>query len=347
MIHLAIIGTGGMANVHASHFSKFKGCKVIAGCDVDATRALEFTEKHEIPHAFSDVGEMFKSCKIDAVSIVTPDAFHAPLALKAIAAGKHVLCEKPLALNYPDAQQMAAAAKRKGVINMVNFSYRNSSAIQKAHALVSQGAIGVPVHVEASYLQSWLSSKVWGDWRTTPAWLWRQSSEHGSKGVLGDVGVHILDFAGFPVGEFKSINARLKTFTEHKGAKQGGYPLDANDSAIITAEFKNGALATIHTTRWATGHQNSLDLAIFGTKGAIRINLDKSQSELRICKGKNVDTATWEEIECPATPNIYERFFKSVRTGKNDQPDFARGAAIQKVLDACFDSNETGNTITV
>ena len=105
------------------------------------------------------------------------------------------------------------------------------------------GELGQIVHVEASYLQSWLSSQVWGDWKTNPTWLWRLSSKHGSKGVLGDVGVHILDFASLPVGPIRSIQARLKTFTKLKGKRMGEYLLDATTTPL---SYRSNML----TARW-------------------------------------------------------------------------------------------------
>jgi predicted dehydrogenase len=242
---------------------------------------------------------------------------------------------------------MARAAKRAGVINMVNFSYRNSSALQKAAELVRNGELGEIVHVEASYLQSWLSSQIWGDWKTTPSWLWRLSSKHGSKGVLGDVGVHILDFASLPVGPIRRIQARLKTFTKLKGKRMGEYPLDANDSALLQVEYANGALGVIHTTRWATGHANSLFLRIHGTKGALRLDLDKSYNELEVCLADNIHKAKWITIKAPSTPIIYERFITAIRTDKAGEPDFARGAEIQRALDACFESDKLGQVVEV
>jgi predicted dehydrogenase len=114
--------------------------------------------------------------------------------------GKHVLCEKPLATRYPDALAMAEAAAEAGVVNMVNLSYRNVPALQAAARMVAEGAIGPVRHFEASYLQSWLTQPAWGDWKTESQWLWRLSTAHGSKGVLGDVGIHILDYATFIAG---------------------------------------------------------------------------------------------------------------------------------------------------
>lgn len=345
MIRLAIVGTGGMSGCHADQFSRIKGCRVVAACDVNRARLEAFSAKHGVADIYDDVDEMLAKARIDAISNVTPDAFHAPISLKAIAKGKHVLCEKPLATDYAAALKMATAAKRKGVINMVNFSYRENSSIQKARDIVQQGQIGRVIHFEASYLQSWLTSIHWGDWQTSPGWLWRLSKKHGSKGVLGDLGVHIVDFATFPAGDVKSVSCRLKTFTKVKGNKIGPYKLDANDSAVMTLELANGAIGTIHTTRWATGQVNSLRLRIYGDKGGLIVDLDESGNSLKICRGKDVNKVQWKTVKCGRTLNIYQRFIKSIRTGKNDQPDFTRGAAVQKVLDACFVSDKTGKVV--
>lgn len=339
-VRLAILGTGGMANVHAEKFAAIPGCTIVAAADVDLQRAKDFAAKHDIPAAYADVKELLKKADFDAVSIVAPDAFHAPLSIACLKAGKHVLCEKPLAVTYPDARKMVAAAKKAGVINMVNLSYRDWPAIQAVERVVRSGEIGEVRHIEASYLQAWLASKVWGDWRTTPAWLWRLSSKHGSKGVLGDVGVHIVDFATFPVGPLKSVYCRLKTFPKAKGNRIGEYVLDANDSAVLNVEFANGALGTIHTTRWCGGHANRLFLKIAGTKGTVEVDSDKTTAGYRICSGSDLDKAHWREVEAPAVLNNYQRFIKAIQTGRQDQPDFARGAEMQKVLDACYVSDE-------
>lgn len=345
-IRIGIVGTGGMANIHATEFGKIRDVELAAVCDVDEKRAAEFAAKHGgSARVFTDLGKLLAEAPVDAISNVTPDSLHAPLSLQAIAAGRHVLCEKPLATNHSDALRMARAAKKAGVINMVNFSYRNSSALQKAGQLVRAGDLGEIVHVEASYLQSWLSSRIWGDWKTSPAWLWRLSSKHGSRGVLGDIGVHILDLASLPVGPLRRIQARLKTFTKLKGKRAGEYPLDANDSALMQVEYANGALGVIHTTRWATGHANSLLLRVHGTKGALRLDLDNSYSELEVCLGEDIHKAAWTTVKAPPTPSIYERFITAIRTGKAGDPDFARGAEIQKALDACFESDRLGKSV--
>ena len=339
VVRLAILGTGRMADYHAERFREVANCQILAAVDVDRTRAEAFCKKHGIATAYTNLEDVLARADIDAVSNVTPDGFHAPLSIKCLKAGKHVLCEKPLALNYPDARRMVAVAQKAGLINMVNLSYRDWPCIQAVSALVQGGGLGEMRHVEASYLQSWLPSKIWGDWRTTPTWLWRLSSSHGSKGALGDVGVHIIDFATYPVGHISSVYCRLKAFRKAPRDRVGEYVLDANDSAVLSIEFKNGALGTIHTTRWAGGHINRLYLKISGTKGSVEIDSERATDAYRISAGKDLDKGLWKDVKTAPVPNNYQRFVRSILTGKQDQPDFARGAEIQKVLDACFKSD--------
>jgi len=347
VVRVAIIGTGGMANSHAKRYKDIKGCKLVAAVDVSRERVEKFSAEHGIANVFNSVDELLAWNEFDAVSIVTPDGFHAAQSIQCLKAGKHVLCEKPLALNHADAMKMVVAAKKAGVINMVNLSYRDWPAIQAVQAVIASGKIGDIRHVEASYLQSWIPSKVWGDWRTTSAWLWRLSTKHGSRGVLGDVGVHIVDFATFPAGPIKSVYGKLKAFDKAKGNRVGEYVLDANDSAVMTVEFANGALGTIHTTRWSGGHANRLFLKISGTKGSVEIDSERSTISYKLCAGPDLDKAQWKEVACKPTPNNYARFIKSIRTGKQDQPDFSRGAEVQKVLDAVIASDAKGVPIKV
>jgi predicted dehydrogenase len=347
VVRLALLGTGRMADFHAERFREVANCQILAAVDVDQARADAFCKQHGIPAAYTSLEDVLARPDIDAVSNVTPDAFHAALSIKCLQAGKHVLCEKPLALNYADARRMVAIANKSGLINMINLSYRDWSCIQGVAALLQRGGLGEMRHVEASYLQSWLPSKIWGDWRTTPTWLWRLSTLHGSKGALGDVGVHIIDFATYPVGHISSVYCRLKAFRKAPRDRVGEYVLDANDSAVLSIEFKNGALGTIHTTRWAGGHINRLYLKISGTKGSVEIDSERTTSGYRISVGKDLDKGLWKDVTAAPVPTMYKRFVNSILTGKQDQPDFSRGAEIQKILDACFKSDEEQRPVRV
>ncbi|EPC02709.1 oxidoreductase [Litchfieldella anticariensis FP35 = DSM 16096] len=347
MIKLAIIGAGSMAGEHAKHFKAIEGVEVVAVCDLDGDKARAFAEQHGIAEVSTDLAAMLARDDIQAVANVTPDGAHKVTSLAAIAAGKHILCEKPLATNAADAEEMAEAARRAGVINMINLSYRDAPAIQHARDLIASGAIGRVMHVDASYLQSWLVSHAWGRWDSDSQWLWRLSEAHGSKGVLGDVGVHILDFASFPVGDITRVNCQLKCFDKAPGDRIGDYGLDANDSALMRVEFEGGALGTVQATRWATGHLNSLKLSVYGDKGAVSVVLDDARDRVLTCFDDDVHQAKWTSVECPPTPSIYQRFITGIVSGHNDQPDFARGAALQRVLDACFLADEQDHSVAI
>jgi predicted dehydrogenase len=347
-VRLAIVGTGIMAHRHARAFAALApNCEVVAAMDIVPERAQAFAREFGIPRVFTRVDRMLAESDCNAVAIVTPDATHAPLAVQCLQAGRHVLCEKPLALNCTEAEQMVAAARQAGTINLVNFTYRNWPALQGVAAAVQGGEIGAVRHVEASYLQCWLSSRIWGDWRTTPAWLWRLSRAHGSNGVLADIGVHVIDFATYPAGRLSEVFCRLKVFGKAPGDRLGDYVLDANDSAVMTVTFQNGALGTLHTTRWASGHADRLYLKIHGTRGAVEIDSERSVDRFRLCAGAGLDRAEWQEVAAPSTPTNYERFVRAIVRGEPDQPDFARGAEVQKVLDACFASDETGRPVSL
>jgi predicted dehydrogenase len=337
-VRLAVVGTGGMANAHAKQFLAIPGVRLTAACDIDQARVEAYAAEHGVAAAYTDLGKLLREAPVDAVVVATPDAFHTPVTLECLRAGKHVLCEKPLALNHAEAKRMVAAASRAGVINMVNFSYRSWPAIQAVADLVQRGGLGDLRHVEASYLQAWLPSKIWGNWRTKPAWLWRLSTRHGSNGVLGDVGVHIVDFASYPAGAVSKVYCQLQAFPKAPGNRIGEYRLDANDSATMSVTFKNGALGVIHTTRWCGGHANRLYLKLAGTTGTVEIDGDRGTDVYRICAGRDLDSCTWREKKAKASPNNQERFIRAVRTGVTEQPDFARGAEVQKVLDAGFAS---------
>lgn len=348
-VRILILGTGGMARNHAEAFAAIPGVTLVAGIDTRAEQLAAFQKAHNIPHGFASVQEAIAWGEFDAVTNVTPDAAHYPTTLPFLQAGKHVLCEKPLATNAKDAEEMTTAAQKAGVVNMVNLSYRNVPALQHAAQMVRNGAIGTIRHFEASYLQSWLTQPAWGHWDKEPQWLWRLSTKHGSKGVLGDVGIHILDFATFIAGmDATQVSCLLQTFDKAPGGQIGEYVLDANDSATMQVRLANGALGTVAATRFATGHLNDLRLRLYGQTGGLEVRFEKAVSALRACLGDDVQTGTWHDVECPPVPTIYQRFISAIRGGSVADPDFARGAALQRLLDRAVDSaDQDGKLLAV
>jgi predicted dehydrogenase len=333
-MRLLVLGTGVMAKNQLAQFTRIDGVEVVGAVDTDAVRLAAFADQFKIEKRFLTLDEAIAWGDFDAATNITPDRIHHPTTMALIAAGKHVLCEKPLAENYPKALEMTEAAEKAGVINMVNLTYRNVAPLQRAREMVLAGELGTIKHVEASYLQSWLVSRAWGDWRTESTWLWRLSTGHGSNGVLGDVGIHILDFAAYGAAtDIDHVFARLKTFNKAPGGQIGEYLLDANDSFTMSVDFANGALGVVHATRWATGHLNELKLRIYGEKGSLEVIHRPMGSELRGCLGDDIESATWKDIEVPSVSTNYQRFAEAVISGVQPDPNFRHAANLQKVLD--------------
>jgi predicted dehydrogenase len=336
-ISVGVIGTGNMAASHAAAYRKIEGVDVAACFDVDAERAAAFAAKQEIATVSQSVENLFGA--VDAVSIVTPDRFHGTLTIAALAAGKHILCEKPLTLTLSEAEQVADAAREasaRGVIHMVNFSYRASAAFQAAIALAKQGALGEIRHVHSHYLQSWLvngfeSATIGG------GALWRLSTPLGSQGVLGDLGCHILDLTTACTEDLRAIRCDLRNYRKRidgvPASSVNGHPLDANDTAIVEFELAGGGVGVCHTTRWATGRGNSIRLEAHGTEGALRFDLDADPDTIEIWGADG--EKSWTAKKLAKTPTNYERFIGSIRSGVQDQPDIVRGARVQAYLDAC------------
>lgn len=325
-----------MANNHARNFAAIDGVEVVGGVDIVPDRLAAFAAEHHIPHQFASIDDALRWGQFDAVANVTPDRMHHPTAMKAIAAGKHIFNEKPLATDARLAMEMTEAMEKSGKVGMVNFTYRNSPAIQKAREMVAAGAIGKVRHVEASYLQSWLVGNFWGDWKSDSKWLWRLSTAHGSNGALGDIGIHIVDWMSLGAGlEVTHVFARLKTFDKMPPDNRiGEYTLDANDSATMTVDFDNGAVGTVFATRTGAGQMDQLRLRLYGETGSLEAVYDTGKSSLRACLGADVHTATWRDVPLDPVPTNYQRFVAAVRNGRTEEPSFRRAANIQKVLDA-------------
>ena len=345
---LLILGTGAMAARHVEEFGAMNDVSVVAAVEPNANRLAAFCDTFKIPHAFHDLDAALAWNEFDAVANVTPDVAHYPTTMRLIAAGKHVFCEKPLATDYPHAREMTEEAEARGIVNMVNLTYRSAAALHTAREMVLSGHLGTIRHFEASYFQSWLVSKAWGDWHTDEKWLWRLSTAHGSKGVVGDIGIHIIDFATFAIGsDVASIAPRVRTYHKAAGDRIGAYALDANDSFVASVELQNGAIGAIEATRFATGNANELRTTIFGDKGAVAIHADSRQSSLMLCEGADIDTTTWRPVVCAPVVTTYRAFADAVVEGRTGDPPFRRAAEIQRVLDLILEhGNERGVPVT-
>lgn len=222
---------------------------------------------------------------IHLVDVCTPGSSHAEIAIAALEAGKHVLCEKPLANTVAEAKAMAAAAesaRASGVRSMVGFNYRRVPAAAFARQLVAEGRIGAIRHVRAVYLQ---------DWIVDPQFplTWRLRKEEAGSGALGDIGAHIVDLTQFITGEsITGVSALTETFVKERpipsaasglaasaGSTVDTGPVTVDDAALFLARFSGGAVATFEATRFATGRRNGLRIEINGERGSIAFDLER------------------------------------------------------------------------
>lgn len=333
-VRLFILGAGAMANTHAERFGADPRVKVVACVDTNPDHLAAFQTAWNVQRAFPSLDEALDWGQFDAVSNVTPDGVHFRTTMRCLEAGKHVLCEKPLATNAAEARKMADTADAAGLVNMINLSYRAVPSLQTAAQMVRSGALGAIRHFEASYLQSWLLQPAWGKWQEESQWLWRLSTAHGSKGVLGDIGIHILDFATYAANQtVADISCRMATFDKAPGGRIGEYVLDANDSATMHVVLACGALGTVSATRCAPGHLNDLTLRLYGEKGGIEVGWVQNKSILRACLEPNLEAGLWEDVPTEETEDNFTKFITAITEGAPATPGFARGAELQALLD--------------
>ena len=218
---------------------------------------------------------------IDAIDITAPSNMHKVIAIAAAENGKHVFCEKPLALNLADAREMLEVAEKAGIRHQIGFNYRFAPAIRLAKQIIHDGKLGTIRHVRASYLQ---------DFITDPEFplVWRLQKDICGSGSLGDLGAHFIDLARFLVGDFKSVMGMQKTFIKSRplvermegltANAQADAPrgeVDVDDGTVFIAEFANGALGVFEATRFSAGHKNDLFIEVSGDRGSVRFSFER------------------------------------------------------------------------
>lgn len=320
----------------------------------------------------TDWREVIARDDIDIVDIVTPGDSHAEIAIAALEAGKHVLCEKPLANTVAEAEAMADAAARaasRGIRSMVGFTYRRVPAVTLLRDLIAQGAVGTIAHVRAAYRQDWLVDP------EMPL-AWRLQKEHAGSGALGDIGAHIIDMTQFVTGlEVTSVSGVLDTIVKQRPLQGSGSGLSGtaaagvgdvtvDDVAIFTGRLSTGALVSFEATRFATGRKNDLSIEVSGDKGALRFDLedlntlwfyDRTAPEatqgftrILVTEPQHPYVAAW----WPAGHMLgYEHGFShqvvdlvtAIAEGSDPHPSFAEGLSVQRVLAAVEESSDTGS----
>jgi predicted dehydrogenase len=310
---------------------------------------------------------------VDVVDICTPGDSHAEIALAALAAGKHVLCEKPLANSVAEAEEMTAAAEeaaRSGVRSMVAFNYRRVPALALARRLIAEGRLGRIHQVRAQYLQDWLVDPEF-------PLAWRLRKDRAGSGALGDLGAHSVDAAQYLTGQrVASVGALLETFVAERplpasasglsgtaSTERGAVTVD--DAALFTARFDGGAIGVFEATRFATGHKNAMRIEISGSAGSLSFDAEAMNELAFHDRGEDPDSSGFRRILVtePTHPYLdawwppghllgYEHTFThqvrdlvhAIAGGTDPQPSFADGLRVQRVLAAVEESAAAGGT---
>ncbi|MGW6566612.1 Gfo/Idh/MocA family protein [Streptomyces sp. NPDC054975] len=349
----------------------------VAGRDRAAVRAA--AAKHGWAAAETDWRALVAREDVQLVDVCTPGDSHAEIAVAALEAGKHVLCEKPLANSVAEAEAMVAAAEAaaaRGQVAMVGFNYRRVPAIAYARRLVADGRLGALRHVRVAYLQDWL---------VDPAFplTWRLQREHAGSGALGDLGAHAVDLAQYLAGELLvGVSALTETFVRERpllagvsaglsgaasgpGGAYGAVTVD--DAALFTGRLASGALASFEATRMAAGRKNALRLEINGERGSLAFDLERlnelsfhDHTEPAAAAGfrrilvTEPDHPYLEGWWPPGHGLGYEHSFVhqardlvlAVASGTGPAPSFADGLQVQRVLAAVEESAEKNAVYT-
>ncbi|MET7708904.1 Gfo/Idh/MocA family oxidoreductase [Micromonospora sp. NPDC005413] len=353
-------------------------------CGRDTPKVADAADRLGWDAYTTDWRDLINRDDIDVVDICTPGDSHAEIALAALAAGKHVLCEKPLANTVAEARAMTAAAdvaRAAGVRSMCGFNYRRVPAVTMMRQMVADGRLGVIRHVRATYLQ---------DWIVDPQFplVWRLQKDRAGSGALGDIGAHIIDLTQFVTGQrISGVSAITETFVKERplpdgssglaATVDGGGSVDGNgagtglvtvdDAAVFVARLDGGALATYEASRFATGRKNALRVEINGSLGSVvfdleRLNelefydatrpgLEQGFNRILVTEGEHPYMSAWWPpghiigYEHSFTHEMRD-FIEAVATGVDPAPSFADGLQVQLVLDAVTRSAEFGSTWT-
>src|SRR5881392_1887384 len=268
--HALTIGVVGLGFGRA-HIPAFQanGCRVVAVCQRDVAGAKAVADRYGVPHVFARWEEMLERAKPEIVVVATPPHLHRAIAVRAFAAGAHVLCEKPLAMTRADAEAMVDAARRARRVGMTGFNWRFAAAMQELHTRVTEGSVGRVLHLALR----WLGSR-WAD--ENAAATWRMDREQAGHGAMGDMGVHMVDLVRWTCGEFARVTAHAGIAYPAKPVAGTGRAADAEDYLSLVGELASGAQVSFLASRAAHG-RNEHALEISGTRGALAYHLTRDE----------------------------------------------------------------------
>ena len=361
-LNIAMIGHRFMGKAHSNAYlnaGKFFDLKaepirkIVCGRSEDV---IPFAEKWGWENYCHDYNEAVIRDDIDIVDICTPNSSHSEIAIKAANAKKAILCEKPLAMNVAEAEDMVAAAKENDVPTMVCFNYRRVPAIALLKKMIDDGKLGRVYHIRAQYLQDWIMDPKFPR-------VWRLVKALAGSGVHGDLNAHIIDLARYLIGEISVVSGLSETFIKERPIENSTNGetgiVDVDDATLFLAKFENGAIGTFEATRFAGGNRNGLQLEINGSKGSFKFNLENMnelfylnlEDEEQGFKRILVTEANHPYVGNYWPPghiigyehtfvNVVADFINGVAEGTSLMPNFNDALKTQKVLDAVIKSAE-------
>ncbi len=301
--------------------------------------------KHGVPQTFTDYERMLAQVQPDVVVVLTPNFQHRPMALAALEAEAHVICEKPLALNVAEAKEMLAKAEGLARRHMTFFTYRGLAATSWIKRLLDQGYLGRLHHASASYLHgSWLDPKRPANWKT--------SRVEAGSGVLADLGAHVIDLLRWWFGEFSRVSGSLQTFIRERPDRFGKLvPVETDDAAALVAEFAGGGQTTVQLSRVSPERHNYMRIELYGSEGTLVLEYEQALAHLGRVSGARRGEGGVRLLPIPADlaeglegqdtfPALHARVVKGFFSGESGYPTFADGLGTQRVIDAVLRSAE-------
>jgi predicted dehydrogenase len=268
--------------------------KLIAVCGRNEDAVAEAARRYGYEGYYTDWRQMLEDDRIQLFDNGGPNNAHAEPCIAAAQAGKHIICEKPLARTAEEAKGMLDAAEKAGIKHAVAFNYRFVPAIRQIKEIIDSGALGTIYHWRAVYLQEWIMPH-YGE-----PLLWRMDKKVAGSGAIGDLGAHIIDLAHFLVGGIKTLSANTATFVKERPLPDDPdtmAPVEVDDAFVTIAEFENGALGTFECTRFGLGRKNYNCFEINGEKGSIFFNLERfNEFDIYYRDHKPKETAGWTNV---------------------------------------------------
>lgn len=283
-IGIGMLGYAFMGKAHTNAFKKLPYMmypppaipRLVAIAGRDEAAVAEAAHRYGYESYYTNWRELVDDERVQLFDNGGPNDAHAEPCNAAAQAGKHILCEKPLARTAEEARSMLEAVQKAGVKHMVAYNYRFVPAVRQARQLIESGALGQIYHYRAVYLQEWIMPHY------NQGMIWRLDKQTAGSGALGDLGAHIIDLGRFLVGEMKSVSALARTFIEARPYPDGRMgKVDVDDAFVAAVEFENGAIGTLEATRFAAGRKNFNSFEINGEKGSLRFNLER-MNELEV-----------------------------------------------------------------